>query len=172
MVHNEKTPSHSTPLSHSSYISIMINSKFTTIVLFFLTTFFLLTGCVKEGCTDENATNKSTTAKKDDGTCRYEGSVVLWIHDSSAQKMMRDTIQNLIIYVDGDVVGSLSVGQNFMTAPDCGAANTITLTRDLFSAKTRAFSYRILDDRSIKRFAGVLTFNGNTCEKNELVYFQ
>lgn len=35
-----------------------------------------LTGCRKEGCTDENASNFNPDAKKDDGSCLYEGSTV------------------------------------------------------------------------------------------------
>ncbi len=144
------------------------------------TLFILLAACItlfvsscrKKGCTDADASNYSTSAKKDDGTCRYEGSNVFWVSDTSAQRMLSDTIQSLTIYFDGDIVGTIdNTGQNFSVAPSCGESNAVTVKRDLFSAPTKAFSFRVLGDRSIKRFAGVVTMNGNTCENFELVYY-
>jgi hypothetical protein len=149
----------------------MIKRNVTAIALLIIGMALINASCAKKGCTDANATNYSEDAKKDDESCRYEGSTVIWIHDSSAQKMIADSIQSLVVYVDGNVEGSLSVSQFFSSPPACNQAGALTVTRDLFSSKTRAISYRVLDNNSVKRWAGVLTFNGNTCEQVELVYF-
>ncbi len=131
-----------------------------------------MSGCGKKGCTDRDASNYSASAKRDNETCRYEGSVVFWVSQSSAQQMLNDNIQSLVVYLDGDVVGTISnTGQTFTAAPACGEANAITVTQDLFSAKTKALTYRVLDDQSVKRWAGVVTLNGNQCEQFELVYY-
>jgi hypothetical protein len=141
-------------------------------VLFIALCCLLFTNCGKKGCTDSNAATYNSKAKKDDGTCRYMGSLVFWISDSSAQEMVDDGVQGLTVYINGDIEGQISLtGQNFTEAPECGATNALTVERDLLSARTKAFSYRILDDQSVKRWAGAMTMNGNTCEKFELVYF-
>ena len=36
----------------------------------------MATSCKKEGCTDVDATNYNSEAKKDDGTCTFEGKHV------------------------------------------------------------------------------------------------
>lgn len=132
----------------------------------------LVSSCGKKGCTDEDATTYSKSAKRDDGTCRYEGSNVFWISKSSAQQMLDSGIQSLTVYVDGDIEGQITLaGQNYSEAPSCGAAMAVTVKKDLFSVKNRAFAYRVLDDQSVKHFAGTFNMNGNTCENFEFVYF-
>ncbi len=132
----------------------------------------IVTSCAKKGCIDEDATTYSSSAKKDDGTCRYEGSKVFWISDSSAQQMLNDGIQSLTLYIEDDIEAQIQLtSQTFTVSPDCGDANATTVVRNLLSARTRAFSYRVLDDQSVKRWAGAFTMNGNQCEPFELVYF-
>lgn len=130
----------------------------------------LVTGCAKKGCTDSNSTTFSASAKEDDGTCRYEGSLVFWLHDSTAQKMTNASIQNLTVYLDGDIVGSISTTDFFTSVPTCDAQGAVTVTKDLFSAKSKAFSYRILDNNGVKRRAGTIEFTGNACKSFEIIY--
>lgn len=41
----------------------------------------LLTGCKKEGCTNKTADNYNASAKKDDGSCKYSGDLIINVRD-------------------------------------------------------------------------------------------
>ena len=131
----------------------------------------IISSCKKKGCTDSDAYNFNSSAKKSDGTCRFEGSFIFWMADSTAQKMQNDGIQTLTVYLDGDVIGQLNTSQSFVVAPDCGTTGAVSITKDLFSVKNRAFSFRIIDDQSVLRRAGTVEFVGNQCEQFELLYY-
>jgi hypothetical protein len=44
---------------------------------------FLFTGCREEGCTDIEAINFNMDAKKDDGSCSYNGDIILHVHSNA-----------------------------------------------------------------------------------------
>lgn len=144
----------------------------TLFILLIVSSTVFVSSCGKKGCTDTDASNYSANAKRDDGECRFEGSVVFWVSETSAQQMLSDTIQSLTVYFDGDIVGTIkNAGQDLLVAPICDEENAVTVKLNLFAAKTKAISYRVLDNKGIKRWAGVVTMNGNKCEPHQLVYF-
>lgn len=129
------------------------------------------TSCRKKGCTDTDSTTYNASAKKDDGTCRYEGSNIFWVRDTNAQNMINAGIQILTVYVEGEIVGQINLaGQNLTKAPDCENPMGVTIDMDMFSVKSRAYSYTIIDDQSVKRRAGTFTMNGNQCDNYEIVF--
>jgi len=133
---------------------------------------FFVSSCAKKGCTNNKAINYTASAKKDDETCRYQGSAMFWIGQASAQQMLNDGINTLFVYLDGNVIGQISLsGQTFTASPACGATGAVTTLQDLFGAQFKAFSYRVVDDKSVKRWSSVVTVYGDSCTAEELVYF-
>lgn len=141
--------------------------KFSAILMMALLAF---ASCKKEGCTDGNATNFDEDAKKDDGTCTYEGQAVLWYGQETSEAMVSDWISSLTFYVDGKVVGSSASNVYFTGAPDCGAEASVTVTKDLGLTKGKSYEYSVIDDWGDMIWSGILNFEANTCMKLELTY--
>jgi hypothetical protein len=130
----------------------------------------LTTSCKKEGCTDVDATNFNVDAKKDDGTCSYEGRQVVWYGESAANSLVLDGATSLTYYVDGQLVGSSAANIYWNVAPDCGQDASVTITKNLGSVKTQAYTYKVLDQTGWEYWSGVLNFNANTCTSSELTW--
>lgn len=150
----------------------MIKKVHTFFIFLVLSSMWILPGCGKKGCADSDAINFSTSAKKDDGTCRYEGAKVFWVSKSTAQQMISDSIESIVVYIDGDVEGRITLlDQRYTAAPDCDAAQAVTVKKDLFSLKNTAFTYEVFDNKNVKRWSSSFIINANTCEDVELLYF-
>jgi len=127
-----------------------------------------LTSCKKEGCTDLDATNYSSSAKTNDGSCSFEGDVVLWFGESTSNFLINDDAEVLTYYVDGQVVGSGATSIFWTGEPECGQNSSITITKNLGNAKNMSYTYSVVDQTGFEYYAGVLNFTANTCSKVEL----
>ena len=130
----------------------------------------LLSSCAKSGCTDGNADNFCSKCKKDDGSCTYSGSVVLWYDEDTADQMDDDGITSLIVKVDGEIVGTYSSSVYFVSAPNCGSTGAITVKKNLGKSKSKTSTYSITDQDGDVVFSGNLEFKANTCTQLELNY--
>lgn len=137
------------------------------IILIGITSF---TSCKKEGCTDPDSTTYNADAKKDDGTCQYEGRTVFWYGKSTSDSLYYNGSNALTFYVDNNVVGSTNTTIYWTGAPNCGANSSITVTKDLGGVKTQSFSYKVKDDLGFEIWAGYINFNANTCIATELTW--
>ena len=126
------------------------------------------TSCKKEGCTDLDALNYSSSADTDNGTCSFEGDVVIWFGESTSNFLVGDDAQVLTYYVDGQVVGSESTSIYWTGAPDCGQNSSITVTKSLGNAKNMSYTYSVIDQTGFEYYSGVLNFTANTCLALEL----
>jgi hypothetical protein len=129
-----------------------------------------LSSCKKEGCIDKDATNYSSEAKKDDGSCNFEGRVVLWYGQTTSTELQNDGATSLTFYVDGQVVGSTATSVYWTTGPDCGKNGSITITKGLSNAKNKSYTYSVKDQDDFEYWSGVLNITANTCEAIELVW--
>jgi len=127
-----------------------------------------LTSCKKEGCTDLDATNYSSSAKTNDGSCSFEGNIVLWFGESTSNFLTSDGAQSLTYYVDGQVVGSEAANIFWTAEPDCGQNSSITVTKNLGNAKNMSYTYSVVDQTGHEYYSGVLNFTANTCTALEL----
>jgi hypothetical protein len=128
----------------------------------------MLISCKKEGCIDIDATNYDANAKKDNGTCTFEGSNVFWYDEDVADFLVSDDAVSLYYYVNDQLIGSSAAGVYWTSAPDCGQDASITVTKSLGNLKTQSFTYEVIDQTGWTYWSGTLNFNANTCITVEL----
>jgi hypothetical protein len=139
------------------------------ILAFALITLFMV-GCRKEGCTDPDSKTYNSKAKKEDYSCVYEGSVVIWYGQHTASELVKDGVTSLTFTVDGSIVGSTSSSIYWTSAPDCGDNGSITITKNLGNAKNKSYTYNVKDQTGFVYWSGVLNFTANTCFALELAW--
>ncbi|MDB4090926.1 hypothetical protein N9528_01210 [Crocinitomicaceae bacterium] len=142
--------------------------KKTTILLITFCLSIVISSCKKEGCTDANAINYNVDAKKDNGNCTYEGTVVMWFGEATSTFLVNDNATSLTYYVDGQIVGSESTSVYWTSAPDCGQNSSITITKDLANATNKSYTYSVIDQTGFEYYSGILNFTANTCLAIEL----
>ncbi len=125
-------------------------------------------GCQVDGCTDADAVNYDPAADNFDGSCEYEGEIVLWYGQAASAELQDWQSASLNFYVDGQIVGSTATNQYWTSAPDCGANASITITKDMGKATALAATYEVVDDWGDTWWSGVLNFEANTCLAVEL----
>lgn len=130
--------------------------------------FILLSACKKEGCTDSEANNYQIFAKKDNGSCTYSGSVVLWYKVGVFTGLASYGVTNLSLYINGEFKNEYAVGFYSTSEPECGKEYTMSIELDLGSQKSKEFNYEIFDQNGIVRFTGVINVSANQCSKYEL----
>jgi hypothetical protein len=128
----------------------------------------VMTSCKKEGCTDPDSTTYNADAKKDDGTCNFQGEVVFWYGQTESNLLVNDGATTLTFYVDGEIVGSTAASVYWTASPTCGSNASITVTKNLGGVKTQSYSYRVEDQTGWEYYNGTLNFNANSCFALEL----
>lgn len=127
-----------------------------------------LAGCKVDGCTDLDAVNYDPAADNFDGSCEYEGEIVMWYGQNVSTELLDWESASLSFYVDGQVVGSTSTSVYWTGAPDCGDNASITITKDLGKSTALASTYEVVDDWGDVWWSGVINFEANTCLQLEL----
>tara|TARA_B110000046_G_scaffold182150_1_gene215572 strand:- start:892 stop:1335 length:444 start_codon:yes stop_codon:yes gene_type:complete len=130
----------------------------------------IFSSCKKEGCTDPDSKTFNEEAKEDNGTCLYEGEAVLWYGESAATGLIYDGATTLTFYVDGQIVSSTAASVYWGGSPACGQNGSITVTKDLGSVKSKAYTFSVRDQTGWEYWSGVLNFTANTCEVQELTW--
>ena len=143
----------------------------TKLFLFALLSLTLVfSSCSREGCTDLDSVNYDPDAKKDDGSCLYEGQAVFWYGANTANGLINDGATSLTFYVDGSIVGSSAANVYWGSQPECGDNSSITVTYNLGDVKSLAAIYSIRDQTGWEYWNGIVNFTANDCKSLELLW--
>ena len=135
-----------------------------------LSVLVLFSACNKEGCTDELASNKTNGAKKDDGSCVYESSVVFWHNSTTKSVMSSNGISTLNYYLDGTQLGSSDVNTVFTSAPDCLEPTAFIRQIAYDENPEKTLSYEVKSQTGAVVFSGSINFSNRVCVPQELAY--
>jgi hypothetical protein len=151
----------------------MKNLKQTILLLSAVTMLFTISSCKKEkvkGCMDKDSKNYNAAAEEDDASCAYEGSIVFWQSEANAQALIDGGSTALTYYIDGAIVGSSAASIFFKGgSPDCGNSAAVTAKKDLGKTKTKASTFKVIDQDNDVIYSGNVTFTANTCLALELI---
>lgn len=136
--------------------------SFQIITLSFLSV-ISFTSCKEEGCMDPDSKTFNANADKDDGSCKYEGSVVFYYDDLTSLLLLDEGVTALTYYVDGSIIGSTAADVYSTNVPSCGSSGSISKTIDLGSNKSKSITYKIVDDTGDILWEGSYSVKANTC---------
>jgi len=122
----------------------------------------------KKGCKDPDSINYNADAEKDDGSCEYQGRVVFWFNEATANSLLANGATSLTYYVDGEIVGSSATSVYWTGAPDCGQSGSVTVTKKLGSVKNKTFTYSVKDQTGHEYLTGTVEFKANICSQIQL----
>jgi hypothetical protein len=123
-----------------------------------------------KGCMDKDSYTYSAAAQEDNGSCLYEGEVVIWYDQAASTGLMGVGATALTYYLNGEVVGSSASSVYWTVSSDCGANGSITATEDLGKVKTHAYTLSVKDQTGIEQWNTVINIDANTCLQFQLLW--
>jgi hypothetical protein len=133
-------------------------------------TFLTISCAIEKGCMDKDSINYNEDAVEDDGSCEYEGSIVIWYNQPMSNFLIGDNAFTLTFYVDGQIAGSIATSVYWSSAPNCGQNGAITVIKNLGNSDSKSFSFRAIDQTNFEYFSGTIEFTANQCKNIELIF--
>ena len=123
-----------------------------------------------KGCTDKDSYTYSAEAQEDDGSCLYEGALVVWYDQTASDGLIADGASSLTFTINNEYVGSTPTNIYWEASPDCGANGSITATEDLGKNKKQAYTLSVKDQNGKEDWNEVINIDANTCFQLQLLW--
>jgi hypothetical protein len=99
----------------------------------------IFASCDRKGCTDITAANVCSKCNSDDGSCIYQGNIVVWWNEATVQNWkVNYNTASVNIYIDGVLVNSIPTTTYWLVAPSCRDNGSVTYSKSLGAAQTMA----------------------------------
>jgi hypothetical protein len=149
---------------------IILSAAFAIIV-----TLLIISACKKDkvkGCMDPDSMNYNSSATEDDGSCKYQGSIVFWNNVALEDTLTAHGADTLIYYIDNVKVGtSLVAGSGRSSAPSCGQSGVYTLTEQLGNVKSKTYTLNVNDQTGHFQWSTTVTVTAKpSCTPFQLLY--
>jgi hypothetical protein len=142
-------------------------------IIFFILITVGFNSCHKElvkGCMDKDSITYNSEANEDDGSCTYEGSVVIWYDQTTAKALLAAHVTALILYLDGLFIPVTQEIIGYTQAPECNQSGSISLGEWLDRAKNKTSTLIVSDQDNNVYWNELVNFSGNTCTKVQLIW--
>jgi hypothetical protein len=129
----------------------------------------IVPSCKRKGCTDSASTNFCSKCNTDDGSCQYQGNVVIWWNQATAQSWLNTYVATKVdVTIDGIFIGTYSIpGTYWSSAPTCGASGSINYSKSLGTEKTALGNVIIKTHLTglsiVPSNTGSFTYTGGVC---------
>lgn len=132
---------------------------------------FIMDSCKEnavKGCTDPDSRNYDKLAEKDDGSCLYDGQMVVWYDAAASAGLVADSATALKFYLDDRIIGSSATSVYWTEAPDCGQAGSVTASEDLGKDKVKQYTLSVRDQKEHEYWHTNFDMQANTCISMQL----
>jgi hypothetical protein len=122
-----------------------------------------LAGCGKKGCIDPVASNYSDAARKDDGSCTYNGKLIFWQDVDAASSWSPFGVTSLKFYVNGQYIGSCLANDYMIGLPSCSQNGQSATTLNLGKNKSSVVQVRVTDQTDYVWYDETITVSAGDC---------
>lgn len=137
-------------------------------VFFSVLVLFALVSCKKEGCTNSSAINYSADAGKDDGSCQFRSTMVVWFNAATATNAVNQGVSGIELFVEGKSHGSTTMVNSSVTEPACNTEEGIR-TEIETNDQNKTVNYQIKKTGTNQILkSGSIPLSG--CQKVEFTY--
>ncbi len=128
---------------------------------------FSVGSCKKLGCRDINSLTFDEAAKKDDGSCVYEGMLTIWFDQTNSADYLTLGVTELRFYLNNTYIGSSLPTDFSSSVPTCGASNVFSSKVTLGKVEKRDYTLTVRNESE-----NFISTHGVTIIGNECLVFQ
>lgn len=133
--------------------------------LFFILLFIVgfSNGCKRLGCRDVNSISYDPDARKDDGSCVYNGTLIVWLSQFQSNQYMAAGITDLHFIINNETIGTLPISEYSTAIPDCSAPSGFVTTVQIGKVASKNYTLIIRDDQDNFISQKSFVVEGNGC---------